>query len=196
MMRPFLVSLSLVLWITWGAVSKEPGEIAQLIDQLGSVKFPEREKAYRQLKKVGPSAYPFLLKAEKSKDAEIASRAKKLLIPYYDAHFETLATKLTPTKYPRTPWLWTPENGYGGAFNWVINAQKADKKLSNDPPDWTAYRVGTRLYVLDMLKEGRSEKEIVAALDGMARAEIDWIRDFGKNYVPPILLPVEEDPDF
>ncbi len=195
-MRPFLVSLSLVLWITWGAVSKEPGEIAQLIDQLGSVKFPEREKAYRELKKIGPSAYPLLLKAEKSKDAEVASRAKKLLGPHYAAHFENLATKLAPTKYPRMPWLWTPENGYSGAFNWVIDAQKADKTLSGDAPDWTSWRVATKLYVHDLLREGKSEKEIVAVLDGMANAEINWIRDYGKQYVPPILLPVEEDPDF
>jgi hypothetical protein len=54
-------------------------EIAQLVEQLGSTKFKEREAATRQLQKVGQAALPFLREAMKSKDREVRVRAEQLV---------------------------------------------------------------------------------------------------------------------
>lgn len=54
-------------------------EIAQLVEQLGSTKFKEREAATRQLQKVGQAALPLLREAMKSKDREVRVRAEQLV---------------------------------------------------------------------------------------------------------------------
>lgn len=54
-------------------------EIAQLVEQLGSTQFKEREAATRQLQKAGQAALPMLREAMKSKDREVRVRAEQLV---------------------------------------------------------------------------------------------------------------------
>jgi hypothetical protein len=54
-------------------------EIPQLIERLGSNSFKEREKATRRLDQIGEAALPALREAERTGDAEVQSRARRLL---------------------------------------------------------------------------------------------------------------------
>lgn len=60
-----------------------PDEVAKRIEaavaDLGKADFPRREAASAELQRLGLRAYPALLKAEKSHDAEVARRTRELL---------------------------------------------------------------------------------------------------------------------
>ena len=60
-----------------------PDEVAKRIEaavaDLGKADFPRREAASAELRRLGLRAYPALLKAEKSHDAEVARRIRELL---------------------------------------------------------------------------------------------------------------------
>jgi hypothetical protein len=53
--------------------------IAELIRQLGSAKFTERDRAHRDLEEIGTAALPALRKASESNDAETSKRAGDLV---------------------------------------------------------------------------------------------------------------------
>jgi hypothetical protein len=76
----------LVVLIVAGPVLPSPADetprkekIDQLIEQLGSSNFAEREKATKELEAIGPPALEALRKAAKSDDAEVRKRAETLL---------------------------------------------------------------------------------------------------------------------
>ena len=54
-------------------------QMKRWIDQLGSERFENREKATQQLSKLGKSALPSLKAAIKSRDAEVRHRAQQLI---------------------------------------------------------------------------------------------------------------------
>jgi tetratricopeptide (TPR) repeat protein len=63
-----------------GAASESsPGELRRLIQQLGDEDYFRREKAERQLAKLGFEAFDVLGEAAESEDLEIAARARRLL---------------------------------------------------------------------------------------------------------------------
>ena len=61
------------------APSKSEKEMNHLIDQLGSERFEDREQASHELSKLGKSALQSLKQAANSPDAEVRSRAHRLL---------------------------------------------------------------------------------------------------------------------
>jgi hypothetical protein len=59
--------------------AEQAAEIAKLIGQLSEAKFEAREAAYKKLLDIGRPALSALRKVETSKDAEVASSAKRLV---------------------------------------------------------------------------------------------------------------------
>lgn len=59
--------------------SPEPSDIAQLIERLGDERWLERQAAFQGLLEVGPTAVPLLEEASRSKNLEVAFRARDLL---------------------------------------------------------------------------------------------------------------------
>ena len=62
-----------------GNKSADPKRIAELIQQLGSLKFIERENARRELEAIGEPALEALKKAAKSEDLETSRRASEIV---------------------------------------------------------------------------------------------------------------------
>jgi HEAT repeat protein len=61
-------------------VAARPDEIGQMIKLLGADKFSDRERATRRLLAIGKSALPAVHEATRHSDAEIASRAQRILM--------------------------------------------------------------------------------------------------------------------
>ena len=59
--------------------AKSEEHIKRLINQLGSERFADRERATQELLKLGKSALPSLKEATKSSDAEVRHRAQQLI---------------------------------------------------------------------------------------------------------------------
>src|SRR5262249_55675630 len=57
----------------------KPGEIEHLVEQLGSLKFRDREEASKRLEALGEPAWAALRKAAVSPDSEVRRRAQRLL---------------------------------------------------------------------------------------------------------------------
>jgi hypothetical protein len=75
-----LLGLGLLAGVPTTAAEKADGEkIAQLIEQMGSKSFTQREKAMQALDEVGAPALEALRKAAKSADPEISHRAAELV---------------------------------------------------------------------------------------------------------------------
>lgn len=76
----FLLGLVLLAAVPLTAADKpDEKQLAQLIEQLGSNMFEEREQATKALEALGPAALDALRKAEKSGDPEVKSRAAALI---------------------------------------------------------------------------------------------------------------------
>jgi len=78
-------------WSLLHADPPTPERIEELVKQLGSSKFAERDKAKRELESIGAPALPALRQGAKSEDAEVSRRAGELL--------RTLQDKLTTAAY-------------------------------------------------------------------------------------------------
>jgi hypothetical protein len=72
----------------------DPSRLDQLIQQLGSAKFADRERAMKELEALGPGALPQLRKAVQSADRETSQRAS-VLVRKIEAQAQTAAI-LTP----------------------------------------------------------------------------------------------------
>ena len=83
--RTILATLVLALGLlgaapTGQAADKvDPARIAQLIEQMGSAEFEEREKSTVELSRIGLPALPALREALKSNDPEVRRRAADLV---------------------------------------------------------------------------------------------------------------------
>ena len=79
---PLRVVISVVVplgLVPWGWAAPSPPEIAKAVKELGSKNFRQRQKASAFLWAAGKAAEPALQKAAKSKDAEVARRAREIL---------------------------------------------------------------------------------------------------------------------
>ena len=74
-----LAGLGLVSSVPTWAADKDDEAVAKLIKKLGSSRFSERQKAQKELDKIGMPAFAALRKAAESKDPETARRAGELL---------------------------------------------------------------------------------------------------------------------
>lgn len=184
-------TLLLVFLFTATARAQSPAEVENLINQLGAEKFAEREKAFRALKKIGKPAFAALQIAEKSPNLEIAVRARKLAAPFHEERHAKLASEIMPTSWPRVPWVCIGSYYGGESSVWVAKAREGGAK--DGAPDWPAWREGTRLLVLDLLRGGKTEQEVRLILDDMARCERAWIEANGAHYTPPIELPFSKE---
>src|SRR2546422_8927617 len=70
---------ALALWSLLQAQSDPARQARELVGQLRSESFDERQEATRKLKVLGRAALPELEKAAKDPDAEVAERARNLL---------------------------------------------------------------------------------------------------------------------
>jgi hypothetical protein len=84
--RAWLVAVVLGLAVGLPGWCEAPGEkkagdvrVGRLIAQLGSRKFPERQKATRTLDQLGKAALPELARAAQSSDPEVARRCRELV---------------------------------------------------------------------------------------------------------------------
>src|SRR5437870_3390387 len=74
-----LAGLGLVASVPTRAADKDDEAVAKLIKKLGSSRFAERQKAQKELDKIGVPALGALRKAAESKDPETARRAGELV---------------------------------------------------------------------------------------------------------------------
>ncbi len=82
MARMLLLVLTLAAAVALALDAAEPEDaarIARLVEQLGSMKFPEREAAGKRLEALGPAALDALRKAVASEDVEVRRRAGELV---------------------------------------------------------------------------------------------------------------------
>jgi len=122
-MRSWCVALAFVVVFSGRTVAQPPPagdsdpsqEIEELIQQLGSPQYQNREEAHKRLIKIGSRAEPDLRRARSSKDSEIASRAKAALrsiaeaklkraevhvVGLYCSRAEKAVVEVTPTDRP------------------------------------------------------------------------------------------------
>jgi hypothetical protein len=110
----------------------DPEQIAKLIKQLGSDDFEEREKATKELEKLGGAALDALREASKSGEAEVKSRAASLLDK---AERKAAAEKaLAPTKvklvFKDTP-LADAIAEFGKKSGYTFQLHDPDKKMKD-----------------------------------------------------------------
>lgn len=86
--RNLVAALTLAVGLGWGAIAltqegdplaRDAQRIADLVKQLGSSKFAEREKAKKELEAIGNPALEALRKATKDENLETVKRAQELL---------------------------------------------------------------------------------------------------------------------
>jgi len=152
-------------------------EIAELIEKTGDDSFQVREKATRDLEKLGWKALRALEMATRNKDAEIAMRARRSLAKYYTVNSDD---KDTPT-----PKIWLLDNElrwpkgkvgededdlgkkfYELARNQYNSRNESQVSDKNWNEEWLAQEA-TRLYVKDLLWRGMDREKVRKRLNGM-----------------------------
>src|SRR5437868_1972554 len=97
LLAALLVGLGLALPAALPAAdAADAARVKKLVEQLGSAEFQEREKAVEELDAVGEPALEALRKAAASDDAEIKTRAAKL-VTKIERRVES-ARELAPTR--------------------------------------------------------------------------------------------------
>jgi HEAT repeat protein len=74
-----MVWLEFLILIALGPQDDPASQVRHWIEKLGSESVPERDRAMRELKKLGPAARSELQKAAKGSDPEVAERARQTL---------------------------------------------------------------------------------------------------------------------
>lgn len=150
--------------------------IIALTLQLGSPDFRTREAATQALARLGAASLPFLEIAERSRDREVATRARAIIDRWYAANAERIAAGVIGE---RAPWICGDD---GQAY-----LERARKQVGiQGPPDWSDYRLATKLMVEDMVRGRRPQVDMVRVLTGFRKDERDWIKAHGRNFDPPI----------
>lgn len=150
----------------------------ELIQQLGSPDFREREKAHRALSgKTDHDSIDQLLKAMQSDDLEVFRRAQLILRPY-------LAIQREKTIMERMQKI---RGSLQGKFPW-INHDRVGSEIAqfymdhaDGPscwPDWKRYRNATELMILNLLKCNEPVEELIERLK---ESELRWIEDYNQN---------------
>ena len=161
--------------------------IAALAGQLASDDFRVRERASTALRDMMPAALPILLKSEKSRDAEMAVRARRIVDAWYQSNADRWAAETKPTGYPVIPWLCgTPKYGIEQEdIEAYLSAARGQIGMQGSP-DWQDYRLATRLLIADLYARRQQRSRIIEMLDYLVRAERKWIADHGGVYSPPL----------
>lgn len=149
--------------------------IAELVNDLGHEDFYRREAATQALAALGPLSFPFLDAALDCPDAEIAVRARRLLL---DAWLRCSDPLVMPTSYPRLPCLDALPEDYPER-PLVIDAYLRLARLriiATGNPEWPDYREATRLWVRDQVIGGHRSASLRQLLDRMADKEQTWLR--------------------
>jgi hypothetical protein len=170
-----------------------PGFLALvLIAQLGSPSYQKRELAMQSLHQMAPLILPYLESARLHKDVEIARRSELVLVSYYEQAAAQFTKKARPSRWPCLPWIDMLPKDYPDRTLIVeyFLAQARDKVGRKGPPDWDDYRLATELYLNYLFQKQHKLDDAIDLLDRMAGAEEKWITDNGKNYSPPLKLPV------
>lgn len=154
------------------------------VDQLGHRCYRRRADAQQFLAAYGRLAIPYLERAEKHADPEVARRAAILLDRYTEEIMDRRSRTIMPTSWPRRPWLTL----YDGSVTHYLSEARTHVKATG-APDWPEYREATRLWIRSLLLQRRPVEEIRNELDRMATEERWWILQNGANYRPPLKVP-------
>jgi hypothetical protein len=135
------LSIICLLFI-WGAgtFAADPPSIDKLVEQLGSPRFAERERASKALRERGPDALPALRKALKTTDEEVRKRAEAL-IPPLEIEEALLPKRVTIKADKQSPASLVQELAKQTGFKFGTNAGSDDKPLTldlKDVPFWDA----------------------------------------------------------
>lgn len=154
---------------------------------LGSDSFRQREWAHAALERSLPASVPYLEAGRQSKDVEVRVRACSILNGWY--------RRTAADKAKRLPHYWIdglPQdypNRHDILAWYMEQAYKKNGQYSNRNNDWINYRTATRLFFTDLLSNPDTAGQVDLLLPVMRQAEIEWIRNNGGNYSPPVELP-------
>lgn len=174
------------LILAFALFTTEPsyGEIRDQIDLLGSDFFDERQAATHKLKEMGFPAIKVLVKFDTT-DREIIDR-RGYILSYFIQNFKIQGRELPwidclPEDYPNREKIvkscmiykhWYLDIPNFKSITDVIDAE-ANRSIKGQG-DFKGYRFGTMLFILDLIKEGKKEKEIRELLVQMIEIENIW----------------------
>lgn len=163
-----------------------------LIFQLGSPSYHQRQRATKSLRQLAPLILPYLEEAKKHPDQEIAKRCNRILTLYYYNAADALTKEARPTGWSRLPWIdMLPQSHPNRSAIIEYYLDQARGKIGRKgPPVWDDYRLATQLYLRQRFQQRMKMNEATNLLDEMACKERDWIIQNGKNYSPPLQVPV------
>jgi len=164
-----IILLTILLAADAPVVARKP---QSLVQQLGHPEYQVRERANRILKARIDDSIPEIQQGMESNDPEIRWRCQELLKHH--------ATAIQPTNYPWYPWIDNLPKNYPNRKKILKRYKRGDEftfrsfQLAGEIhliyAHWDC-REATHSFVSDLLKAGKSRKEIVALLDEMAREE-------------------------
>jgi hypothetical protein len=166
-----------------------PNIVPALCLLLGSPSWHTREAAHHALA-ARPDAVPCLRAAACCTNPEVAGRAQQILRIHHHANADRLTAQITQ-------WPWIDALSWGHEDRDVILSHYLDKGRKaigwGSAPDWTDYRWATRLYVRDLYRDGANPETVRAMLEQMTKNQMDWIGQSGRNYTPPIEVPLRRE---
>ena len=168
-MRLFLLVTALLL----------PGHSSEdLVKDLGHPSFHVRERAERSLQSVGTDGIHLLERALHSSDAEVAGRARRLLLPLWKKR----AANIPPYwSYPLADMLYyrrgLPDRFIHPVPMFLHRAGVKDlETVSRTDDQHNVYRTATQLMAQDWLEKGAPPYCVWGVLQVMHANEADWRR--------------------
>lgn len=164
------------------------GAVLILVGQLGHPSYRVREQASAALVPLAPVALRQLEAAEGSRDAEVATRARKVVDRWYRLTAPARADRVRPTRSAVLPWIeHMPRDGETRDYEIrYYLLQVGGLSAENEPPDWPRSRAATRLLVIDLLARRVPEEEVVRILDRMVDTDRRWVEIHGRSFSPPL----------
>jgi hypothetical protein len=163
-----------------------------LIDQLGASSYQKRQEAMQALQQLAPLIVPYLESVRGHQDLEIARRSEVILASYCEKAADHFIKRAKPTNWTYLPWIDMLPKDYTDRDIIVeyFLAEAREKIGRKGPPDWEDYRLATELYLHYLFLNQHSLPHAIELLDRMAAQERQWIANNGKNYTPPLTLPI------
>lgn len=158
------------------------GEDDQL-KNLGSKNYKERAVASKTLEsRMTDELAGKLEKLMDDPSLEVARRAELLLRPYYEKKACEVVEKIKAECKAKLPCLDFLPYDQPDRF---AQLTRVDYKAGG-PPDWENYRAATAAYLLDLAREKVPIDTIRTLIEQMKKRELDWVRNCGRHYTPPI----------
>ena len=163
--------LSLVLVVSSIALAQESAgqkddRVTQLIKQLGSTKYSEREKAQRELEQIGMPALEPLRKATKDNDLEVSRRSQELVKKLVDkiTAQALLAPKMVNLSFKDTPLTKAIEelrkqSGYEISFQFGRALASSERTVTLETGEVTFWEAFDKLCQAGKLREVLSEPD-------------------------------------